>query len=370
MAAAQVLRVPRIDSEGDFVLVNVSSNGSKPLDLKIEATEGESPYITTIKQSRISQFRDSKNSLDDRSWELLLRCIFLYEPIPGHLRSNLEVVAAVTGGKLAIRLRNNIEGIIQNLGEILLKEDQHLELDTIGWASTAILRGNSLASEVQSLQQRYNEQDATIVALHQQLSDLIKAKEDHETALLEKFRELLNEKKLKIRDQQRLLAGAKIDPEHAIKVEAARTAGGKGRKAGDSKVGKRKAAIQESDPEEDAGFGTRPEVKEEESDGGGPSATPEPSSANDDVTEDEDDDNTKEDEPKFARPEKRILGMNDMMNEQGMQLDGPASDLDPPSKQSQDEAGSQDAAGSIRAANHTALDDDETTDDDDDDDEL
>ena len=47
MAAAQVLRVPRSDSEGDFVLVNVSSNGSKPLDLKIEATEGESPYITT-----------------------------------------------------------------------------------------------------------------------------------------------------------------------------------------------------------------------------------------------------------------------------------------------------------------------------------
>lgn len=274
------------------------------------------------------------------------------------------------GGKLSIRLRNNIEGIIQNLGEILLKEDQHLELDTIGWASTAILRGNSLASEVQSLQQRYNDQDATIMALNQQLSDLVKAKEDHETALLEKFRDLLNEKKLKIRDQQRLLAGAKIDPEHAIKVEAARTAGGRGRKAGDSKVGKRKAAIQESDPEEDAGFGTRPEVKEEESDGGAPSATPEPSSANEDVTEDEDDNDTKKDESKFARPEKKTAEMNDTMNEQGMQLDGPAPDLDPPLEQSHDEAGSQDGAGSMRSASHAAHDDDETTDDDDDDDEL
>ena len=274
------------------------------------------------------------------------------------------------GGKLSIRLRNNIEGIIQNLGEILLKEDQHLELDTIGWASTAILRGNSLASEVQSLQQRYNEQDATIVTLNQQLSDLVKAKEDHETALLEKFRELLNEKKLKIRDQQRLLAGAKIDPEHAIKVEAARTAGGKGRKAGVSKVGKRKAAIQESDPEEDVGFGTIPEVKEEESEEGGPAVTPEPSSADDDVTEDEDDDNTKKDESKFSRSDRKTAETNDMMNEQGMQLDGPAPDLDSPVKQSQDGAGSQDAAGFMRAASDTAHDDDETTDDDDDDDEL
>ena len=275
------------------------------------------------------------------------------------------------GGKLSIKLRNNIEGIIQNLGEILLKEDQHLELDTIGWTNTAILRGNSLASEVQSLQQRYNDQDATIVALNQQLSDLVKAKEELETALLEKFRELLNEKKLKIRDQQRLLAGAKVDPELAIKVEATRTAGGKGRKAGGSKVGKRKAAFQESDPDEDAGFGTIPEVKEEESDRAGLSATPEPSSADDDVTEDEDDeDNAKKDEPKFARPERRTAEMNDMMSGQNMQLDGPAPDLDPPLEQSQSEAGSQDAVGSMRTASHTAHDEDQTTDDDDDDDEL
>lgn len=272
-------------------------------------------------------------------------------------------------GRLSIKLRNNIEGIIQNLGEILLKEDDDLELDTIGWANTAILRGNSLASEVQSLQQRYNDQDAKIVALNQQLSDLVKAKEDHETALLEKFRELLNEKKLKIRDQQRLLAGAKVDPEHAIKVEAGRAAGGKGRKAADSKVGKRKAAIQTSDTDEDAGFKTTPELKEEETDGGGPSATPEPSSASDGLTEDEDDDladHAKKDESKSARPERSAAEMKDMMNRQRMQLDGPAPDLDPPIEQSQDKAGSRAAVGSMRAASRTADDDDETTDDDDD----
>ena len=42
-----VLRIPRSDSEGDYILVNVASTGPKPLDLRILATEGESPYATT-----------------------------------------------------------------------------------------------------------------------------------------------------------------------------------------------------------------------------------------------------------------------------------------------------------------------------------
>ena len=45
-----------------------------------------------------------------------------------------------------------------------------------------------------------------------QLDNLIEEKTSHENALLEKFRQLINSKKLKIRDQQRLLAGAKVDP--------------------------------------------------------------------------------------------------------------------------------------------------------------
>lgn len=50
------------------------------------------------------------------------------------------------------------------------------------------------------------------IELQEQLDEFIKAKADSERELLEKFRLLLNSKKLKIRDQQRLLASAKIDP--------------------------------------------------------------------------------------------------------------------------------------------------------------
>lgn len=41
-----VLRFSRSDRVGEFVLVNASPNGSKPLDLKLLATEGENPYAT------------------------------------------------------------------------------------------------------------------------------------------------------------------------------------------------------------------------------------------------------------------------------------------------------------------------------------
>lgn len=50
------------------------------------------------------------------------------------------------------------------------------------------------------------------------MDELVKAKAEDETQLLEKFRDLLNEKKVKIRQQQRLLASAEVNPEKLAKV--------------------------------------------------------------------------------------------------------------------------------------------------------
>lgn len=50
------------------------------------------------------------------------------------------------------------------------------------------------------------------------MDELIKIKEEDETQLLEKFRDLLNEKKVKIRQQQRLLASANVDPQKLANV--------------------------------------------------------------------------------------------------------------------------------------------------------
>ena len=58
MATEHILYLARSDSDEEHVLVNVSSAGPSLLDLKLLATEGESPYIATSKlrchTSRIS----------------------------------------------------------------------------------------------------------------------------------------------------------------------------------------------------------------------------------------------------------------------------------------------------------------------------
>jgi methionyl-tRNA synthetase len=56
-----------------------------------------------------------------------------------------------------------------------------------------------------------NTEQDTIAKLNAQLDDFIKTKNETETAMLQQFMELLNEKKRKIRDQSRLLATAKVD---------------------------------------------------------------------------------------------------------------------------------------------------------------
>ena len=49
--------------------------------------------------------------------------------------------------------------------------------------------------------------------LKAQLDEFIVAKDEHETSLLESFRDLLNEKKLKIREQQRVIDAAGVKSE-------------------------------------------------------------------------------------------------------------------------------------------------------------
>ena len=45
MASSQVLRIRLHNQEGEYVLVEVTSNGPSPLDLRLLATEGEFPYV-------------------------------------------------------------------------------------------------------------------------------------------------------------------------------------------------------------------------------------------------------------------------------------------------------------------------------------
>ena len=173
----------------------------------------------------------------------MLRSTLLQCRIKGSEASYLEKVelrANLVGDQLSVTFRNNISGITQKLGEITFKKDETEELDIIRWAGTAVDRCNKLEEEVRDLTFRYDEQSKRAEKLNDQLETLIKAKAEHEDSLLRSFRDLLNTKKLKIRDQQRLLASAKIDLKQAARLQNARSTS-KPRAATASRAGKRKA---------------------------------------------------------------------------------------------------------------------------------
>jgi hypothetical protein len=93
------------------------------------------------------------------------------------------------------------------------------------------------------------EKDAQIKKVEEALEELVKLKESYENALLEKFSILLNEKKLKIRDQQRLLSASNVDPD---RVEAiARSRDSRSRSVGPSRPRKRKQAVKDEESDDD-----------------------------------------------------------------------------------------------------------------------
>ena len=198
----------------------------------------------------------------------------------------VEVRANLVGEQLSVTFRNNISGITQKLGEIVLKKDETEELDIIRWAGTAVERSDKLEKEVRDLTFRYDEQSKRAEKLNDQLEAFIKAKAELEDSLLRRFRDLLNTKKLKIRDQQRLLAGAKIDLKQAAKLQNARSTS-EPRAATASRAGKRKATDSHRDFEssEDSGLEEKTSKQKPENDLSEQMNTPEQSDQG--LTEDE-----------------------------------------------------------------------------------
>lgn len=167
-----------------------------------------------VKQSKARKLRAANYQGTDREWEAVLQWTFLrkeLEPEEAKLLQGVEAVASVEGEELKITLRKNISGITQRLGTIPLVQNEDEEIAPVEWALIAAKEAGDAATTISTLHAKLAEQQETVSKLNASLDDLIKAKKEHEDKLLQKFTELLNSKKLKIRDQQRLLAGAKID---------------------------------------------------------------------------------------------------------------------------------------------------------------
>lgn len=281
--ATQILRIRRTDGQNDYVLLNVSQSGQKPLDLKLIGTEHAQLFHASLKESSVNNLQSSHFTGNLDAWKALLRYVLLHErPKASNAEAfqGLELVAAISGNKLTITIRKNVGGITQRLGSIRLDEDtEREEVNGFEWADTAVANSDALRSELETLQASVSSQKDDVARLTQQLDDLVKAKKEHEDQLLQKFASLLNAKKLKIRDQQRLLHGAQIDPSAAEEVSSLRQ--DTGRRPALSRRGKRRADDALAEPEA--------EDEEEEEDADEAAApqeeTPPPS---DQETEDED----------------------------------------------------------------------------------
>ncbi|KAI4716481.1 hypothetical protein E4T48_07355 [Aureobasidium sp. EXF-10727] len=243
----KVLRLPRTDVDNDFVLVNVEQSGSDPLDLKLVATDGQSPFVTSVRRDQILSLQAPGSQAESGHWQSILSSVLLQSADP--TLTGVEAVANVSSSQLTITIRNKISGITQRLGVITLDKDEEEDVQLYDWTGFAVSRADGLAHQLETFQSTVAEHQKTIDDLTTQLDDLVKAKKSHQDEMLRKFAALLNSKKLKIRDQQRLLAHAKVDPRAADQVEQARS--GTGRKPDLSRSTKRKAGINIQEPETD-----------------------------------------------------------------------------------------------------------------------
>jgi hypothetical protein len=184
-----------------------------------------------VRQKKAKDLRNSKYAGSDEEWEAILRYALLLKQDTGispEMRKGLDTVAALSGREdnRTLTFRNHIDQITQKLGSIELKQSEE-EIQLFDWAASAVDQQKLLQEEVSTLRGRSEADQATITALQAQLADLVRAKQEHEEQLISKFALLLNEKKLKIRNQQRILSTAKIDEQKLAQLK--RTFDGTGR---------------------------------------------------------------------------------------------------------------------------------------------
>ncbi|KAL8950674.1 MAG: hypothetical protein Q9222_003311 [Ikaeria aurantiellina] len=383
MAAEHVFSIPRTDNPGDHVLLNASSNGPSPLDLQLLATEGSEPYVKTLKHSRISKYRAKSNHLGDSEWEHLLRSILLQEhpqaSTPKTAASedndplhNLELVATLSSKKLTFTFRKSISGIHQKLGDLSLSHDPNAAINVIEWCHTAVSHSKTLETSFNEINRKYTEQVLVSQKLNQQLEDLILAKKEHEDAILRKCAVLLNTKKSKIRDQQRLLSAATVDGKKLAELEKERqNLLGRVRKPEASREGKRKASepASEEDDEDDAFENNDVKVEEGEEVQGPDSEDVTPDHSDLDETEDELEGVDADDVPAPATAKGKVtetLGSHGGMSKGRESPEGRQTDI-PPRRElpfRKDGDGRQAAENTEKEEDTNMADDDDGTDDD------
>lgn len=218
---AHVLKIPRSDDKGTFVLVRVcpsspsgppGPSGPHPLHVKLVATEGVAPYAFSLRQDRLDRLRVKNAPCSADDWERILTRILLdqghqdhqdhQEPVDG-----VDATATVEEEqRLIITVRRRVQNITQRLGTLTLPYDENEDIELFDWCAEAVDACSQAQARLTQAAADRDKLDRAVDDLRQQLEEFLAAKEDDEKAMLAKFCQLLNEKKVKIRVQQQQLA--------------------------------------------------------------------------------------------------------------------------------------------------------------------
>lgn len=247
-----------------YVLLNVEQTGSSPLDLRLVGTDGSLAFAGQIQQKTCNKLQSKNFDGTESEWQDVLLAVFLPGASTAEHAKDIELVATVVD-QMTIVLRRDVGRITASLGlfhfrsqlivrqsrlgAVNLQQNDDQEIELFDWTGRAASSTDELQQEVHRLRESLQEQKSVVATLTTQLDDLVEAKKVHESALIHKFAELLNNKKLKIRDQQRLLAHAKVDGNTAGRVQSSRAVDN-GERAGASRVGKRKAVTKDDSEDE------------------------------------------------------------------------------------------------------------------------
>ncbi|KAK2780299.1 mitotic apparatus protein p62-like protein [Colletotrichum kahawae] len=306
MASGHVLQFPRSDKEGAFVIVHVTPTRSKALDVKLVGTDGVEPYAVSLRHDKVVSLRVKSSPCSDEEWVSILTAVIRQEPL-----DDVEVVASVEDeSSVTLNVRKKGKEFTQRLGAIELSHSPRELIELYDWCGLSAQTASEAKEALALATAKASKLEESVRGLKAHLDELIVAKEAHETELLEKFRDLLNEKKVKIRQQQKLLASVaapgksaapSVKEEDPTQEPNSRGSGAR-RAAGKSRPTKRKAAPPPVEEDEstsdefekmdlDASAKRSAELSDQEQD----------TTEDDDATASEDD----EEEPAAVSPAKR-----------------------------------------------------------------
>ena len=226
MAHQWIVKLAGQDDDKETVLIHVTSKGSEDLDLDLVATESTTVFKGKLRKRKLKTLTAKNYNGKEDEWEAILQYALLEgksSAIGEEQERSLEVGASVKGKEgektLSITFRNRIDDITQRIGAIELSQDDEEEISLFDWTTLAVNKNRMVEDELSRLS-KTNDEDKTVIArLQSQLAELVKAKAEHEEQMLSKFVLLLNAKKTKIRDQQRLLQTAVVDEDRLKKLK-------------------------------------------------------------------------------------------------------------------------------------------------------